>query len=287
MNIIIDLLISVIILAVMAMMFHIYYLNRRLTKIRKQIADEEYYVEVGNLIKSQEKEAQLRSATERAHTAIEKGERMLAFGQDLRPVLAGLVSDARQLASEELTGDSRQVLSDKMMATIHQLTSSIEKVLYMARIDSDSIVYDSQQTLVDDIVKEIYEQHKEDSRLHFLPCSTSDVHICCDAFHLKKAVEEILENALHFSSGGDILIGWFHHLDDNEVEIYIEDHGIGIDAAHLPRIYDAFYKVDEKSAGAGLGLTIARSLVEKWAGRINIISRKGFGTRCGIIFPTV
>jgi signal transduction histidine kinase len=69
--------------------------------------------------------------------------------------------------------------------------------------------------------------------------------------------------------------------DERWVEVSVADTGVGISAAELPRVFDRFYRGDEargREGGAGLGLAIARLIVERHGGQITLESEPGRGT---------
>jgi signal transduction histidine kinase len=75
----------------------------------------------------------------------------------------------------------------------------------------------------------------------------------------------------------------------DSVVIYVADHGIGIPASDLPRIFDRYYRVDStlrrSTAGAGLGLYLARTIVEAHGGQIWATSEQGKGTTFFVALP--
>jgi two-component system sensor histidine kinase BaeS len=75
-----------------------------------------------------------------------------------------------------------------------------------------------------------------------------------------------------------------------EVVLTVSDTGVGIAAEHLPRVFDRFFRVDEsrsrESGGAGLGLSICRSIVEAHRGTIDATSLVGVGTTFTVRIPT-
>ena len=76
---------------------------------------------------------------------------------------------------------------------------------------------------------------------------------------------------------------------ERAVEFAVNDNGIGIEPTELPKIFDAFYQVDGSSTreygGAGLGLSIARSLVDAHHGQIRVDSELGRGTTFYVVLP--
>ncbi len=78
---------------------------------------------------------------------------------------------------------------------------------------------------------------------------------------------------------------------DSQVEVSVQDNGVGIPKEHLPYIFERFYRVDKSRArltgGAGLGLAIVRQLVEAQGGQVSIQSQVGVGTKVTFTAPVV
>ena len=70
-----------------------------------------------------------------------------------------------------------------------------------------------------------------------------------------------------------------------EIEVRIEDKGVGIPVDLLDRIFDPFYST--KKRGTGLGLALVHRIVEEHSGRIHVFSQPGDGTRFSVILPKV
>ena len=64
----------------------------------------------------------------------------------------------------------------------------------------------------------------------------------------------------------------------------VEDNGIGISFESQPRVFDVFFK-ENNTSGLGVGLSVAKDLIEKMGGRIILVSRPDVGTRVSILFP--
>ncbi|HEX3359215.1 MAG TPA: ATP-binding protein [Tepidisphaeraceae bacterium] len=104
--------------------------------------------------------------------------------------------------------------------------------------------------------------------------------VLADPARIDHVFSNLLSNALKFtSSGGQVLIG--AQASENEVCFSVEDTGIGIPAEFIGRIFDRFYRVPraDQPAGAGLGLAIAKEIVEAHGGQIAVQSSDGRGSR--------
>lgn len=69
------------------------------------------------------------------------------------------------------------------------------------------------------------------------------------------------------------------------IEITFSDNGIGIDSLYINKIFDMFYRSNEKSTGAGLGLFVVKEIVDKLKGRINVYSAPDMGSTFKILLP--
>jgi two-component system sensor histidine kinase ArlS len=102
----------------------------------------------------------------------------------------------------------------------------------------------------------------------------------------KRAFMNILENAIKYSDASKIEIGL--EKEKKSVKVIIEDNGKGISKEHLDKIFDRFYRVDKsrsrKTGGSGLGLSIAKKIIESYGGNIKVESKKGNGTKFVITF---
>jgi signal transduction histidine kinase len=105
-----------------------------------------------------------------------------------------------------------------------------------------------------------------------------------DEERLVQVFVNLVANAVRFTpKGGRITV----RLADAgpEVEAQVEDTGIGIPAEALPRVFDSYRQAHRQRGGTGLGLAVARGLVEAHGGRITVESREGKGSRFSVLLP--
>lgn len=123
---------------------------------------------------------------------------------------------------------------------------------------------------------------------------TMEVH-CPDAIAgmvdpmlMEQAVFNLVDNAVKYSGDGTCVTINAEQKDRN-IEIQVKDTGPGIDAAHLPKVFNRFYRVDKgrsrDQGGTGLGLAIVKHIVQYHNGRIEVESRRGKGTCFTITIP--
>lgn len=105
---------------------------------------------------------------------------------------------------------------------------------------------------------------------------------------LERAIMAILDNAIKFSpDGGDVLVDVGR--EDGQVWIRVRDQGVGIPPEAMPRIFDRFFRLDEVKGhlfrGAGLGLSIARQVIEQHQGKIEVESTLDEGSTFTVWLP--
>ncbi|MFC1964357.1 sensor histidine kinase [Chloroflexota bacterium] len=116
------------------------------------------------------------------------------------------------------------------------------------------------------------------------------VSLNVDANRVCQVLRNLLGNAItHTTRGGVITVA--ARQQENCVEVAVTDTGEGIPAEDLPNIFERFYRVDKSRArttgGSGLGLTIAKRLVEAHGGKIGVQSEPGKGSRFWFTVPVV
>src|SRR3990172_5577897 len=108
--------------------------------------------------------------------------------------------------------------------------------------------------------------------------------VLADHDALDRALKNLLANAIKYSPGGGPIRVWARVAEESgRVELGVEDRGVGIPAAALPRIFERYSRVPHPDTvevrGLGLGLALVKSLVEAQGGRIRVESQAGVGSR--------
>jgi len=105
-----------------------------------------------------------------------------------------------------------------------------------------------------------------------------------DEDKLVQVVINLVANAIRFTPGGGRVV--VRVVDAGpEVEVHVEDTGVGIPAAALPRIFDMYQQAHTQTGGTGLGLAIVRGVVEAHGGRVTVESQEGKGSRFTVRLP--
>jgi two-component system phosphate regulon sensor histidine kinase PhoR len=120
------------------------------------------------------------------------------------------------------------------------------------------------------------EAEKKNMQISFEYSDTLIPVINADGKMIERVIENLLDNAVKYSPH-DTMVSVKLNDWNMEVQVQVIDAGVGISAEHLPYIFDAFYRVSRDSEGSGLGLSIAKTIVEAHDGKIwaESIPRKG------------
>jgi two-component system OmpR family sensor kinase len=126
---------------------------------------------------------------------------------------------------------------------------------------------------------------------HQLVVTTEPVRIEADPDRLHQLVLILLENAVRYTPPGGRIEIEVGPTPTNTAHLIVRDSGIGIDPTHLPRIFDRFYRTDDARAratgGAGLGLAIAKAIVDAHSGHITATSTPAAGTTFTVTLPAM
>lgn len=114
--------------------------------------------------------------------------------------------------------------------------------------------------------------------------SPLDAWFNADSGYLNQVITNFVSNAIKFTHRGTITIGY--QIDAaRQLEMFVEDTGIGISAENQTAVFDRFMKVDSFVQGTGLGLPLCKSIIEKMGGRIGVTSEFGKGSRFWFTLP--
>lgn len=189
----------------------------------------------------------------------------------------------------ELSETMMREITEKIVRTCGRLDKLVRSLLTLADIENisqDRFVPVDLVLLVDNCRHFLLAAHPEVQVL--IQTDEERLRVSADSDLLELAVMNLLENAVRYSpSPAQIKIKLFR--EGSDAHLSIEDQGIGISETDLPLIFGRFYTVNKartrKSGGAGLGLSIVKTIVEKHQGRIQVVSELGKGSVFTLIFP--
>ncbi|MCX7840233.1 MAG: cell wall metabolism sensor histidine kinase WalK [Anaerolineae bacterium] len=214
------------------------------------------------------------------------------ISHELRTPLTSLQILVDTLANELLPTSPAHTWVDKLQNQLDALHQLSQELMDLALIESGQmpikLVPTPLQQLVANVLQ-VFQPQIERKHLIFHQDLPDSLNVLADATGVQRVLGNLLHNAIKFTpSGGRITLR--ARQTDEMVEIQVQDTGIGIPAEALPRIFERFYKVDQartagKTRSTGLGLAIAKHLVEAHGGKIWAESVEGKGSTFYFTLP--
>lgn len=195
-----------------------------------------------------------------------------------------LIRAGTELASRSVQDkDSKQLLAD-VMHDVDYMNKMVEDLLLLSRLDNKRLTIDRKPVSVNALLSEIQNQAQviAGGQIVHTVLFPNDKRVLADPDRLRQVLLILLDNAIqHTPETGTIQLG--AELSRKQIALYIKDSGSGIPEESIPHIFDRFYKVPSHTStqnrGAGLGLSLAKSLIEMQHGHIHVESQPGIGTR--------
>jgi two-component system, OmpR family, heavy metal sensor histidine kinase CusS len=209
------------------------------------------------------------------------------LAHELRTPLANILGEAQVALTRARSSDEYREVVESTATECEKLSGIVDNLLFVARADAarDKIHRTSFPGRPEvEKIASYYSALAEDRNIS-IEC-TGEGEVYADSTLFARAIGNLLDNALrHTQDGGKIEIAIKQHA--NATDITVRDNGCGIEAEHLPRVFDRFYRADSSrsSGGAGLGLALVKSITDLHAGSARIQSATGSGTTVTLAFP--
>jgi signal transduction histidine kinase len=235
----------------------------------------------------------LESLLERLCKAFERERQFLGdAAHELKTSLA-IQQSTLQLADRDgLSATEYRNAIDAALTDTARTHSLVLRMLELARAESETAASEKQATSVigtaiTNVLAEL-EAFRRARNLQIRCHGDFSACVCGDEDRLATVWRNLLDNAIqHSPSGSTIEVDV--STSDSAVQVAIRDHGDGIPADHLPRVFERFYRSDSSrsraTGGFGLGLSIVRALVSRCGGTCDLTSEAGAGTVVTVTLP--
>ncbi|MDT8305224.1 MAG: ATP-binding protein [Anaerolineae bacterium] len=186
-------------------------------------------------------------------------------------------------------GGADGVSLNDIEAELERMTRLVNDLLLLARADVGSLPIAQEVVALDTVLLDVYRQVKTlDPKVNVHLQEVDQVQVLGDADRLKQLVLNLVDNAVKYTpAGGEVSIDLTK--DGGYAQLKVRDTGIGIAEEDIPFIFDRFYRVDKARTrahgGSGLGLSIARWIVDVHGGDIDVSSQVGAGTTFTVRLP--
>jgi signal transduction histidine kinase len=211
---------------------------------------------------------------------------------DLRTPLASLQTNLEVALREKSFSEIeiRQILS-RSLEEVQFMTKMSENLLFLARIENNKKIIKFVPVDLSSMLEKLIQTflvQADFKKIQITTEFTPSVFVQGDPENLQRLFNNILSNALNYTPVNG-KINLLSKKINKEILISIKDSGPGIPAQFIPHIFERFYQIDQarQHPGNGLGLAIAKSIVDQHFGQIKIESKVGVGTEVLIHLPFI
>ena len=208
------------------------------------------------------------------------------MSHEIRTPLNAIVGFSNLLVDGDMAFKKEEVKEFLSLINLNceQLLALISDILDLSKIESNTMIFNITEQPLTPLLQNILRAQQinvpqEVELLLDLPAA--DTIITTDPLRLKQVINNLINNAIKFTSKGAITLGYRQNND--QVSIFVKDTGTGIDEDKINRIFERFYKGD--NFVQGLGLAISHTIVEHLKGTITVTSEIGKGSHFTIQHP--
>jgi PAS domain S-box-containing protein len=210
---------------------------------------------------------------------------------ELRAPLTSIYGFAATLLREDVQfeEDERRVFLTYIESEAQRLTTIVDKLLSVARLDAGDLQLELAPVDVRSLVSEVVDHAREEEGINahefVLDLPEAPLPARTDSEKLRQVLLNLVDNAVRFSpGGGTVTIGALRR--GETIVLSVADQGVGIPDNEQERIFSKFYRVgDAQTGGTGVGLFIAQGLISALGGRITVRSAEGQGSSFVVELP--
>lgn len=179
--------------------------------------------------------------------------------------------------------DSRtNYMLTRSKAQVDRLISLIRELLDVTKIKAGKLEFNFEDICLNDIVDDVIRDHSSTITSHtIIKTGESSSRIRCDRSRIEQVIGNILTNAVKYSKNADTIIIGMHE-DEKNIQVDMQDFGIGIDKENLPKVFGRFFRAHGRDGGMlsslGLGLYISADIIQRHHGKIWVDSEFGKGS---------
>lgn len=213
------------------------------------------------------------------------------ISHQLKTPLAALHMYAEIIAQEPDHAETVARFSAKTMQSLERIERLVQTLLKVSRIDAGCIVFQKESQsaaeLADSAAQDLSVRAKREGKRLVMEGNPAQM-IFCDREWTREALANLIKNALdHTDAGGNITVSWKQ--SPTLVSLSVADDGCGIAPEDIHHIFKRFYRsrLGSGRQGIGLGLSLAKSIVEGQDGMLSVSSKPGEGAVFTLVLPTV
>ena len=206
------------------------------------------------------------------------------MGHEIRTPLNAIVGFADLLPVVQ-TEEERSQLITEIQNNNQKLLHIIDGLVSMSKIEAGAKSLLMARVDLNQLLQQMVDTYQPTTNVPItLQCAMDKLMIESDRDKLYEIVDNLIQNAVKFTTEGSIRTG-YDLIDDNHVHIWVSDTGKGIAVADQQRIFERFIKLDEYIPGTGLGLSVVKSHVQSLDGKMGVKSEIGKGSTFWVDLP--
>lgn len=239
----------------------------------------------------------LRNTTREKEIEHLKSEFVSLTAHQLRTPLAGTKWILRSFLDGEMgqLSPRQKEMIEKTYISNERMIDLINDLLNVTRIEEGRYLYQPVLLHMSDIIVEVVEDFKEQAKrknIHIVITKPRQKlpRVLVDKEKITLALQNLIDNAIKYTpSDGKVTVSVAPTSSAKEVEVSVQDTGIGIPEPQQARVFDKFFRATNAqrvyTEGSGLGLYLVKNIVEAHGGTIRFRSREGDGTKFSIVLP--
>jgi PAS domain S-box-containing protein len=256
------------------------------------VADDEFVVFIRDITRRKHLEAETVAMLERERQLSEMKTRFISVAShEFRTPMAAALGSAELLRNhlDRLPPAKRDELFDRMADAMRRMTEMLDEMLTLSRVDSGRVRPQAEPMnlvrFAQEVVDEVRLGDRDAHRFEFR-VEGAEEEFVLDASILRHILSNLLTNAARYSPAGSTVVTTVQ-LRENGAGIEVLDHGIGIAAEDLGRIFGAFERGSNVGniKGTGLGLNIVKRMTELLGGTVSVQSTLQVGSRFTVFIP--
>ena len=217
-----------------------------------------------------------------------KSEFVSLVSHEFRTALVGISGFSEMIRDEDVALEEAKTYAADINKESERLNRMINDMLDLDRIEAGRLTLHTQPVDLDEVLEDAADRARASSSRHFVIVKLDGrPTVQCDPDRIAQVVANLLSNSIKYSpDGGDIAITTA--VRDSVIEVSIRDHGMGIAPDFVQKLfnrYERYEKTSNKIIGTGLGLALARQIVEMHGGKIWVESEVGKGSDFRFTLP--
>lgn len=222
------------------------------------------------------------------------------MSHEIRTPMNAILGFSNLLLKENISDENKKEFARLIIENGNDLLNLINDIIDISKIEAEQLKINMTRCNLTDLMKNIYvyyndliihsKKHKPEVELKLVfNQKRENTYIHTDPHRLKQILSNLINNAINFTYEGKIEFG-FKIFNSNKIKFFVKDTGIGIARDKLSSIFERFKQVEDpytkKYNGSGLGLSIAKQLVELLGGDIWVESKEGKGSSFYFTIPS-